>query len=164
MCEIAWGRIFTYDNGALIWRVRPRPRVSVGSTAGSSVNKGHRRIKFKGKIYQAHRIVWEMHNGKIPEGMQIDHINGVYDDNRLENLQLVTQQGNVAKAGWQKIRSSNKSGFPGVRWRESHNKWAAYMTIDGIKKHLGYYSTREEAIAARVSALETLDKGIRPNE
>ncbi|WP_077825984.1 HNH endonuclease signature motif containing protein [Escherichia coli] len=29
---------------------------------------------FCGKRYCVHRIIWEMHNGPIPEGYQIDHI------------------------------------------------------------------------------------------
>lgn len=45
-----------------------------------------------------HRLVWETFNGEIPEGLQIDHKNSVRDDNRLENLQLLTQLENVRKA------------------------------------------------------------------
>lgn len=41
-----------------------------------------------------HRLVWEAFNGEIPEGMEIDHINTIRDDNRLENLRLVTHKEN----------------------------------------------------------------------
>lgn len=41
-----------------------------------------------------HRIIWEAFKGKIPEGYEIDHINTVRNDNRLENLRLVTHKGN----------------------------------------------------------------------
>lgn len=41
-----------------------------------------------------HRIVWEAFNGKIPEGMQINHINENKLDNHLENLSLVTRKEN----------------------------------------------------------------------
>lgn len=55
--------------------------------------------KTKGGYLQAtnqmvHRLVWEAFNGKIPEGMEIDHINCIRDDNRLENLRLVTHKEN----------------------------------------------------------------------
>ena len=40
-----------------------------------------------------HRVVWETFNGPVPEGYQIDHIN----DNRLENLQLLTIKENSQK-------------------------------------------------------------------
>jgi hypothetical protein len=33
-----------------------------------------------------HRVVWEKANGKIPKGHIIHHLNGIRDDNRLENL------------------------------------------------------------------------------
>ena len=46
------------------------------------------------KIYTSHRAIWETFNGEIPEDMQIDHINTVRDDNRLENLRCVTPSGN----------------------------------------------------------------------
>jgi hypothetical protein len=37
-----------------------------------------------------HTSVWEEHFGPVPKGHQIHHINGIKDDNRIENLQLVT--------------------------------------------------------------------------
>ena len=46
----------------------------------------------------AHRLVWHAINGAIPEGMVINHLNGVKYDNRPENLQLVTPSENAAHA------------------------------------------------------------------
>ena len=37
-----------------------------------------------------HRFLWETFMGEIPQGYQIDHINTIRTDNRLENLRLVT--------------------------------------------------------------------------
>ena len=48
------------------------------------------------KPYRAHRVIWALVHGEWPEG-QIDHINGVRDDNRLENLRVVTNQDNQKK-------------------------------------------------------------------
>jgi len=45
--------------------------------------------------YRVHRLVWEAFNGKIPEGMQINHINEIKDDNRLSNLNLTTTKENM---------------------------------------------------------------------
>ena len=38
----------------------------------------------------AHRVVWTNSNGPIPDGLTINHRNGVKDDNRPENLELAT--------------------------------------------------------------------------
>ena len=50
------------------------------------------------KSYLVHRFIWECHNGVIPEGKVIDHINNDKEDNRLCNLQLVTHQQNCEKS------------------------------------------------------------------
>jgi DNA-binding XRE family transcriptional regulator len=42
-----------------------------------------------------HRLVWETFNGPIPAGLQINHKNGVKNDNRLENLEVCTQSENL---------------------------------------------------------------------
>ena len=45
----------------------------------------------KRKYFRVHRLVYEAFNGEIPEGYEIDHINGFRDDNRLENLRMLTK-------------------------------------------------------------------------
>ena len=56
-----------------------------------------RKYGSKQKTYQVHRFVWECFNSAIPEGKVIDHINNDNEDNRLCNLQLMTQQQKSAK-------------------------------------------------------------------
>jgi hypothetical protein len=42
-----------------------------------------------------HRIIWETFNNKIPNSLEIDHINRIKTDNRLINLRLVTRSDNL---------------------------------------------------------------------
>lgn len=62
---------------------------------------GYKRVRLQNEKtkrrvnYQVHRLVWEAFNGKIPDGMQVNHINEIKDDNRLENLNLMTQKENI---------------------------------------------------------------------
>ena len=50
------------------------------------------------KSFTVHRFVYECFNGEIPDGKVIDHVNNIKDDNRLCNLQLMTQQENCKKS------------------------------------------------------------------
>ncbi|WP_406706283.1 HNH endonuclease signature motif containing protein [Sodalis sp.] len=78
-----------YKNGELIWRRRkPANGESIksvnifnsnyaGKKAGSLDKTGYIQIKIYGINRKAHRVIWEMHYGPIPVGMQIDHINHI---------------------------------------------------------------------------------------
>jgi hypothetical protein len=69
---------------------------SDGSVAVQTNNGlGYLRVTSRGKKIVAHRLVWMARNGKIPDGLQIDHINGVKHDNRIENLRAVTPSENT---------------------------------------------------------------------
>ena len=50
-----------------------------------------------------HRFIYEYHRGKIPKGMEINHINENKKDNRLENLELVTKAENIRKRSYNKL-------------------------------------------------------------
>lgn len=46
------------------------------------------------KIWRSHRFIYEYFNGTIPPHLEVDHINHIKDDNRLENLRLITPKEN----------------------------------------------------------------------
>lgn len=54
------------------------------------MSRGYVYLIVDGKRYLEHRYVWEKHNGEIPAGFQIHHINEVKHDNRIENLQIMS--------------------------------------------------------------------------
>ncbi len=67
---------------------------------GTVRTDGYHEIKVSSlqKGILTHRLVWEAFYGKIPEKMVINHKNGIKNDNRLDNLEMVTHQQNMAKA------------------------------------------------------------------
>lgn len=48
-----------------------------------------------------------------------------------------------------KTHCTSKTGERGVSWSKAKNKWRAAVYVDNKQKHLGYFSTIEEAVAAR---------------
>ena len=90
---------FRIDNEGRIWRLAIRSRWK------DFIKSSERELKYvssKGYIHiwfyknkkkyccKAHRIVWIYFNGEIPDGLEINHKNGIKTDNRPENLELVT--------------------------------------------------------------------------
>lgn len=55
---------------------------------------GYLRVSTKIGLKMVHRIIYETFVGPIPDGMEIDHINTIRTDNRLENLRCVTHKEN----------------------------------------------------------------------
>lgn len=139
---------FIYENGKLIYRHNTK-RMLAGQEAGSLHHSGYVQIYINSKSYQRSRLIWEYHNGPIPEGFEVDHINAIRNDDRIENLQLIAHSDNVAKGGIQTGRSHNKSGYTGVFWCKSHGKWQAGITVNGQYRYLGLFETPEQANVAR---------------
>jgi hypothetical protein len=80
-----------------------------------------------------------------PDGMETDHINGDGLDNRRVNLRVCTKSENQRNA---RAQSDNTSGFKGVSWHKRDAKWRAYIKINDHQKHLGHFTTAEEAARA----------------
>ena len=97
--------------------------------------------------FRAHRVIWAMVNSEWPR--EIDHINGVKDDNRVENLRAVTHIENCKN---QKLPKSNTSGHMGVIWHKQTCKWTAQIKINNRQVYLGLFTKKDDAIAARKAA------------
>lgn len=119
-----------------------------GIEAGTIHPYGYRLIRVKGIDYFAHRLAWYMwHDGIAPEF--IDHINGVRDDNRIQNLRSVNHEDNTKNA---KRRADNRSGTTGVSFYPTKGTWRARINYMGNTILLGYFHSKDEAIAARRAA------------
>ena len=120
--------IFEYKDGDLIRKDK---------VAGCLHKTGYRQIKVNNVIYPAHRLVWVYHNGFIDENMQIDHINGIKNDNRIENLRLVTAQQNCF--------NRSRLNAKGYTWNKDVKKWQSSIFVDGKMKYLGLYANEQDA-------------------
>lgn len=60
---------------------------------------GYFRVNLNDRLYSAHKILWESVNQQaVPEGMQIDHIDGNKQNNCISNLRLVDNSANMKNA------------------------------------------------------------------
>lgn len=148
---------FDYDceTGSIIWKRRPRG-VAIRDDAGC-VNGRYRRICFKGVLYSAHRLAWSIYYGEDPGDCEIDHINHNSFDNRIKNLRLTDRRGQVRN---RKLSKNNRSGYLGINLLKS-GRWRATIGNTTGRKHLGYFSSKEDAIKARKAAEEKM--GYHPN-
>jgi hypothetical protein len=119
-----------------------------GSVVGSPDKDGYLQASIDYKKYKLHRLAWFYANGEFPLA-QIDHINRDKSDNSLKNLRIATNAENGQNLP---KRKSNKSGNTGVGWCQREGKWRARIGVNNKDISLGYYSTSEDAIAARTIA------------
>lgn len=104
--------------------------------------------KQNGKILRFHRFIMN-----CPDGMVVDHINHNKTDNRKTNLRICTSSENNKNI---KIRTNNKSGYPGVSTNKSGKKWVARIGCDNQDFYLGTFDNKEDAIKAKKEAEEKL--------
>lgn len=139
---------FAYDahTGHLTRRVK-RGKWAAGTRVGTKDSKGHRQVRFNGKLLLEHRVIWFIVYGYIPE--EIDHINRVRDDNRLANLRECTHRENNRNMS---VRWDSSTRVPGVARYPRYGKFVAYITLNGKRRHLGYFAEFDAAVAARKAA------------
>jgi len=86
-----------------------------------------------------------------PQGMVVDHINGDSTDNRRSNIRICTNQQNSFNVH----AINSNSGYKGVYFDKSKNKYKVSITHNGKKYHLGSFKNPEDgAIAYNKKAIE----------
>lgn len=153
-----------YEDGTLIWKVSPNRKHKEGSKAGTRAYNGYEVIRYKNKYYKAHRVVWYMFYKEEPK--EIDHINGIRHDNRIENLRAATRSTNSQNQTVQKCKKSSQ--YKGVSYSNAvrmKNKWVAYITLNKKRTYLGSFSSEEEAaLAYNKKAIELFGEFAKLNE
>lgn len=144
------------ETGEFTWKVS-RPRAKAGAVAGAIDHYGYVVIRLDGRLYKAHRLVWLYVHGVWPL-KNIDHINRIKNDNRLENLRLADQSINMHNVD---VRVGSKSGVAGVTWRADRKKWNARIKIGYKNFNLGLFDNIAAAVAARRDAEARLLQAIK---
>jgi hypothetical protein len=138
-------RLLHYDpeTGIFTRLIAKCNKVKVGEMVGNRNPKGYLRVNIMNKTHLLHRLAWLYVYGYSPK--EIDHINGVKDDNKIENLREAERYENM----WNRDKpSTNTSGYKGVDWDRQKMKWRARCRLDGKRKHLGFFDTKDMAAEA----------------
>ena len=134
--------VLSYDphTGKFTWKVSPSANTSAGGEAGHVMaRKGYVQISIDGRRYVAHRLAWLYERGAWPKH-QIDHLNGLRADNRIENLRDVTASVNQISRSGRKARGVTKLG----------DRWKCVGCYRGKVVYIGCFDSFEAAIEARM--------------
>lgn len=145
-------QLYYYKDGKL-FRTTTRSRWKAHTRVGYPEKKGYRRVRIPGGTVAESRAVWCLCKGEWPDG-EIDHINRIRNDNRIENLRVVDRTGNTQntlRKGYTKYE--NKSG----------TKFRAYISTNKKRINLGSFDTEEEASLAYKKAKEKCHNLISDN-
>lgn len=156
-------QVFSYDkdSGQFTRLEFPKNVRTIKSPTSTVYVQGYVQLCIDGTRYRAHRLAWLYHYGTLPDDF-IDHINGQRDDNRIANLRVVTNAVNMQNVHSQ--YKNSRSGLTGAKWHKKQRKFVAAISVNGRPKHLGTFSTAEEARTAYIEAKKKYHPGFVPLE
>lgn len=105
---------------------------------------GYVQLMVDRQFYYGHRLAWWLHYGEWPT--QIDHINGIKNDNRIANLRLATPLQNASN------QKKRRNGPKGVFRFKKGPRWTAQVRHNGVKHHLGVFLDERSAHEAYCEA------------
>ena len=149
--------------GSMVWKERDISHFSseryckawnsshAGKECGNIMRNGYKRMEIAGKRIFVHRAAFAHFYGRWPK-YEIDHINQVVSDNRIENLRDTNENDrNRSK------NSNNTSGYTGVSWNKRGQKWQVNVS----RKYRGLFEDLE--LAGFVAELTRDKLGYHPN-
>ena len=108
------------------------------------------------KRIKVHQLVAMAFLGHTPCGnyMVVNHKNFIRSDNRLDNLEIVTNRENCNKSH---IKSASQ--FVGVTERKTDGKWIARIRVNDIRVNLGAFDNESEAGLYYKNAVISIERG-----
>jgi hypothetical protein len=140
---------FEYRNGVL-YKIPQTKRCNPNILVGTTRNDGYVRISINKQLFYAHRLIFMMFHGYMPN--QIDHIDGNPSNNKIENLRAANNKQNSLN---KPITKANKSGFKNVYWHKNAQKWCVEIKYLGKKLYIGLF---DDLNLADLVATEARDK------
>lgn len=135
--------LYEYKEGKLFFKAsRGGQRAGVRAGTLNPVN-GYRYVHVQGKLHAEHRVIWFLHHDAWPD--EVDHINNIRDDNRIENLRQISRQANVMKRGMAK---TNPYGFKGVRSKYGGKSWTVEISVNRQRAFIGTFADKYDAATA----------------
>ena len=142
--QVRNGLLYCYLNEELLFYTDERNWFLFKGKSVCKAADGYSGMRISGKMVLVHRVI-----ANACEGDVVDHINRNKKDNRIKNLRKTDKSENAFNS---KLRSNNKSGVTGVRFRQDTKRWTAEIKKDYKKISLGCFATKEEAVQARKKA------------
>jgi hypothetical protein len=135
-----------------------RGGLKAGDIVGSDNGRGYLTIGIDGTSYRAHRLAYFYVNGVCPTELQIDHINHIRSDNRIDNLRLVTPPCNAENGS---RRCDSTSDIKGISWNKILKKWHVLIqttrtTGKSKQYNIASHSDKPTAILMRNTAEHAL--------
>jgi hypothetical protein len=111
----------------------------------------------KRKTRLVHQLVAESFLNHVRSGLKlvVNHINFNRLDNRVENLEILTNRANTSQK-----HLPSSSQYTGVCWYPNCKKWMSYIHVNGKNKTLGYYTNELEASEAYQKELRKIEKEV----
>lgn len=97
-------------------------------------------VTYAKRIHQLVVLAFLNHKPNVKIDLVIDHINNVKSDNRLENLQIITNRENLSKDVKNKT-----SKYTGVCWDKQSKKWHSTISYNKKRYHLGFFKCELKA-------------------
>jgi hypothetical protein len=145
--------VFEYRDGDLYFKKTISKKAKEGKKAGGIVPNGYISVSFLRHKTYAHRVIFLMHYGYLPE--VIDHIDCNPLNNKIENLRAATKSQNGMNRGKQ---VNNSSGYKGVYFSKARKKWIAQIKINQKMKYLGGFVEKDDAHKCYLEASKDIHK------